>query len=126
MKWLKQTFLALFFISVLISCEYEFIEVAQPTPPDPEDTISFTEQIEPIFVSSSCTNCHSGALPLDLSTGNAYNSIIDNGVVIAGDPEASKLYYYPHPVTGSHNTKYSSTDDTDLIYAWIFQGALDN
>jgi len=126
MKWFKQTLSALFFISILISCEYEFIEVAQPPPPDPEDTVSFAGQIEPVFVSSNCTNCHSGGLPLDLSTGNAYNSIMDNGMVIAGDPEASKLYWYPHPVTGNHNTKYATTDDTDLIYAWIFQGALDN
>ena len=35
---IKQTLLALFLVSVLISCEYEFIEVAGPKPPDPGDT----------------------------------------------------------------------------------------
>lgn len=130
MKWLKQTLVALFCIMIMISCEYEFIEVAEPQPPDPNDTtidtVSFTGQIEPIFVSSSCTNCHNGGLALDLSAGKAYNSIQVNGAVVAVDPNASQIYTYPHPITGTHNTKYSTTDDSKLISDWIYQGALDN
>ncbi len=128
---IKQTLLALFFISVLISCEYEFIEVGGPQPPDPNDTtvdtVSFSAEIEPIFSASTCTNCHNGgSLTPDLTAGNAYNSITSEGLVVPGDPEASKIYTYPNPVTGSHNTRYKSTDDADKIYLWIYQGALDN
>jgi hypothetical protein len=129
---IKQSLLALFFISVLISCEYEFIEIAGPKPPDPNDTtnpvdtVSFAAEVVPIFSASSCTNCHNGGLALDLSAGNAYSSIMSNGMAIPEDPENSKIYYYPHPVTGTHGTKYQNTDQSDLIYLWIFQGALDN
>lgn len=132
MKWIKQTLAALFLIGVLVSCEYEFVEIATPQPPDPGDTttpvdtIHFAAQIEPIFVSSNCTNCHSGGLALDLRTGFAYASIFANNVVTPGDPTVSKLYTYPHPVSGTHNTKYATVDDANLIYSWIAQGALDN
>ncbi|MCB2218918.1 MAG: hypothetical protein KQI35_00885 [Bacteroidetes bacterium] len=130
---IKQAFLALFAISMLISCEYEFIEVATPKPPDPNDTtvetVLFSTQIEPIFSASNCTNCHGGGSPsagLNLSAGNAYNSIISNDLVTPGDPEASIIYTYPNPISGSHNTRYGSADDANLIYLWIFQGAMDN
>lgn len=130
MKWLKQTFLALFSIFVLISCEYEFIEIAKPQPPDPNDTnnppvdILFSTQIEPIFSANACTNCHGSGASLDLTTGNAYSSITSNGLVVPGEPENSDLYNVPGP-TGSHFKKYTTTD-ADLVYLWIYQGALDN
>ena len=135
MKILKNisAFMILFSLMMLVSCEYEFIEIAAPTPPDPNDTtidtVSFSAEIEPIFAASSCTNCHSNSgatAGLNLSAGSAYNSITSNGLVVADDPDASKIYYYPNPVTGTHNTKYGSNDDADLIYLWIYQGALDN
>ncbi|MCB0805558.1 MAG: hypothetical protein KDC05_07135 [Bacteroidales bacterium] len=130
--WIKQFLAVLAGITMLISCEYEFIEVSGPKPPDPNDTtnpvdtILFSTQIEPIFDAASCTNCHNGgSLKPDLTAGNAYGSIISEGLVVPGDPEASIIYNYPNPYTGSHNTKYSN-DQADLIYLWIFQGAMDN
>lgn len=130
MKWIKQTLLALFFIGVLVSCEYEFIEIATPPPPDPGDTIIdtvfFAAQIEPIFESSQCTNCHNGGLSLNLKAGFAYESIYSNSTVVAKEPEASTIYTYPHPVTGTHNTKYGTVDDANLVYSWVAQGAMDN
>lgn len=121
-------------LMLMVSCEYEFIEVpAPPTPPDPDDTtvhkISFSQSIEPIFTNDNCTDCHSGSSSsagLDLSVGNAYNSMFSNNVVLPGDPTNSSIYYYPHPVTGSHNSRYSAVAETDSIYLWIYQGALDN
>lgn len=132
MKWIKQTLATLLFIGVLASCEYEVIEIARPLPPDPGDTttpidtVFFAAQIEPIFVSSNCTNCHSGGLPLDLRAGFAYESIFASDLVTPGDPAASKLYTYPDPLDGTHNTKYATIDESNLIYSWILQGALDN
>lgn len=126
MKLIRNLLLLLFAVCMLISCEYETIEFEEPVPPDPEDTISFAQQIEPIFISSQCTNCHSGSLPLDLTTGNSYASIVANGTVVAEYPDSSKIYTYPHPVTGNHKDRYKTVEDADLIYGWIFQGALDN
>lgn len=113
-------------IVLMASCEYEFIEVVTPEPPDPTDTIYFQAEISPIFVSSSCTGCHNGGLAFDLTTANAYNSIMDNNLAIPGDPANSVIYTYPHPQTGSHATKYSTLNDVNLIYGWISQGALNN
>ncbi|MCF8379586.1 MAG: hypothetical protein K9H49_08430 [Bacteroidales bacterium] len=126
MKWIKQTFIAIFAISMLVSCEYDFIEVAVPEPPNPTDTINFATEVEPIFTSANCTNCHNGGLPLNLSAGAAFSSLMDLGMVVPFDPEASKIYTYPHPVTGTHNTKFATVDQANIIYGWIFQGALDN
>jgi hypothetical protein len=130
MKWIKQTLMAFAAIVVMVSCEYEFIEVVTPEPPDPNDstvdTVYFSAQIEPIFANSQCLNCHNGSIPPDLRAGNSYNSIVSDGLVTAGDPDASKIYWYPHPVTGTHSTKYSSIDEANLIFSWINQGALNN
>lgn len=132
MKWFKQSILALFCISVLFSCDYDYIEIASPEPPPPPcdtcevDTIHFATQIEPIFTTTGCTDCHTVGYFLDLTVGNSYASIMANGSAIAGDPENSLLYTLPHPVTGTHYKKYTSNEDSDLIYGWIYQGALNN
>ena len=130
MKWIKQTFVALLGVLFIVSCEYEFIEVATPEPPDPNDTtidtVSFAGVIEPIFESSSCTNCHNGGTAWDLTTGNAYNSIIAEDAVVPFNPDASSIYTVPHPNSSSSHTKYNSVSDANSIYTWIYQGALDN
>lgn len=119
-------------ILFLISCEYEYIEIATPEPPDPGDTtqpfdtIFFAAEIEPIFSNSSCTNCHTAGSFLDLTAGASYNSIMSQNLAIPLDAENSKIYYYPHPQIGTHNNKYSSVDDANLIYSWIYQGCLNN
>jgi hypothetical protein len=113
-------------IVFMASCEYEFIEVYTPEPPDPTDTIYFQAEITPIFVNSGCTNCHNGGIAFDLTASNAYNSIMANNLAIPGDPDNSLIYTFPHPQTGTHATKYSSLDDVNLIYGWISQGALNN
>lgn len=131
-KLIFQVITILAIVSFFISCEYEFIEIATPTPPDPGDTtqpidtIKFAAQIEPIFSSSSCTNCHYSGASLDLTAGAAYNSIMSQNLAIPFDAENSRIYYYPHPQLGTHNTKYSTVDEANLIYGWIYQGCLNN
>ena len=125
-NWIKLTLATLSCVLIMVSCEYEFIEIAEPPPPNPEDTVSFATEVEPIFEITSCTNCHSGSLSLDLTVGNAYNSIKGNNLAVPNDPEASGIYFYPHPVSGTHNQKYSTVDDANIIYTWILQGAEDN
>jgi hypothetical protein len=130
---IKQAFIALIFISLMVSCEYEVIEIALPPAPPPVDTtdstaykISFAQAIAPIFTNDNCVTCHNGSMVFDLSEANAYNSIISNDLVVPFDPTASIIYTYPHPSIGSHNSKYSSVAETDSIALWIYQGALDN
>ena len=114
-------------LMLLVSCEYEFIEIAPlPPAPEPGDTTSFAEEVAPIFESDGCTACHNGAMAFDLTAPNAYNSIMINNLAVPLKPEDSKLYTYPHPQTGEHNTRYKSNTHANTIYTWIMQGALDN
>ena len=62
-KWIFKAFAMLFCIAIISSCEYEFVEPeAQAPPPDPEEKVSFSEQIVPIFNEQSCnvSSCHGG------------------------------------------------------------------
>jgi len=113
------------FMLVVASCQYKFIVEPVVPPPDPEDTISFSQQIVPVFDEQGCTGCHNtGGQQPDLTPDNAYNSITNMGLVNTGDPVASKIYYYPLP-DGSHFAKYTSAQAA-LVLQWIEQGALDN
>lgn len=127
-KLIKQLLIALIGIFLLASCEYEYITIDPPAPPDPGDTttVSFTAVVEPIFVASSCTNCHNSSMSLNLTTGFSYNSVYDNGTVTPGDPGTSNIYTIPHPTTGSHYKNYATEADANNVYKWIDQGALDN
>lgn len=129
----KKIFLKTLIILALVmffgSCQYEFIEVTPPIPNDSTnvgDSVSFKDEIVPIFENSSCLNCHDGGLTLDLRENEAYQSIIDHDKAIPFDPENSPIYTVPHPVTGNHTQKYSSVEEANLIYNWIDQGAEDN
>ncbi len=114
-------------LMLLVSCEYEFIEVAPPPPPpEPGDTTSFAQEVAPIFESDGCTACHDGGLSFDLTALNAYYSIKTNELVVPFNPEGSIIYTYPHPQTGEHHSKYKSNSHSNTIYNWIMQGALDN
>jgi hypothetical protein len=107
------------------SCQYKFIVEPVVPPPDPGDTVYYSQEIEPIYGTQGCTGCHNtGGTQPDLSEGNSYSSITGMGLVDEGDPEASKIYYYPLP-DGSHFAKYTSAQAA-LILGWIEQGANDN
>ncbi len=108
----------------IASCQYKFIVEPIPTPPDPEDTISFSLEIVPIWTTQECTGCHNGGISPDLTPDNAYASIMNNNLVEVASPDDSKIYYYPSP-NGTHHKVYTSPQSA-LILAWIEQGALDN
>lgn len=126
-KWILKIATMFCCIVFLASCEYEFIEVYVPEPPDLTDTIHFQTQIIPIFESSGCTGCHKigGTGPFSLMPAEAYTSIEANSLAVSGEPDNSLIYTYPNPQTGTHH-KYESNKDAELIYGWIFQGALNN
>jgi hypothetical protein len=122
---LLQTLAVLTVIVFVSSCQYKFIVEPEVPPPDPEDTISFAQEIVPIFQEQGCTGCHNtGGTPPDLSADNAYNSIISLGLVDADSAENSRIYTYPHP-DGNHYNKYTSAQAA-LVLQWIEQGAQDN
>ncbi len=106
----------------LNSCQNKFI--IEPVP-EPTDTVSFSQQIAPIYTEQGCIGCHNstGQQP-DLSPDNAYGEITSMGLVVAYEPSQSKIYYNPKP-DGEHYAKYTSAQYL-LVGQWINEGALNN
>jgi hypothetical protein len=105
-------------IIALSSCEkYTF------TPPklNPNDTVHFQTEIQPIF-NGICINCHAGALAPDLRDGKSWSSLTTGGFV---NPPAETSILYTHINTASHIAR--TTDlEKQKIYVWIEQGAKNN
>ena len=124
-KIILQTLAVVTIIIFVSSCQYKWIVEPEIPPPDPEDTISFSQEVAPIFSQQGCTGCHNtGGQSPDLTADNAYNSITTNGLVDTDNPEQSIIYVYPHP-DGDHYEKYLSSQAA-IVLVWIEQGALDN
>ena len=120
-------FTFLLFMIGLNSCSYD--NIVEPAPPNPTDTVSFSQQIEPIFNSGNyCTSCHTtGVQAPDLTTGNAYTSIINMNLVNTSSPETSTLYWYVSPENNAdHTWKKYTTTQAALVLLWIQQGAKNN
>jgi hypothetical protein len=114
--------LAFLFMIGLVACEYDYIpeeEIVLPTP-NPDDPISFKDQIEPIF-QSKCVSCHDNTNPV-LTTGSSYTNLTNGGYIIISDPAESKIY---KKSKDGHGTNMSSAD-LRLLLLWIQEGAKDN
>ncbi len=109
----------------LNSCYYdEFPEDVSEIP----EVVSYSQDIMPLW-EGECYNCHQGNEPPDLSPSNSYESLLD-GFVIEGDSGNSILYLSLIHAPGvsampTENTLWP-TSQSDLVKAWIDQGALDN
>lgn len=126
-KILALALIAMFFGS----CTYKFIDPVNEVQVNPNDTVSFSTQVLPIFTDNdNCTSCHKpgGSKPSpDFTSANAYNSIINDGLIDNSDAANSKLYTYPDPADASiHNWKKYTQSQADLILLWITQGANNN
>lgn len=112
--------LGIIFISIS-SCEYKYIDPIEVELPD--EPISFSNQIETVF-QKKCTTCHASQSPI-LTTGNAYNSLIDGGYINIDAPESSGLY---EKVSNSHPGGNSnlSAEERAIILKWINEGAENN
>ena len=92
------------------------------------EVVSYKNDIMPLW-EGQCVACHPTQAPPDLTPENSYNSLL-NGFVEAGDSESSSLYlsliHAPgvSPMPTPNNIWPKS--QTDLVKAWIDQGALDN
>ena len=112
----------------LVGC-YKTETVVKETGDEITRTVSFTQDLVPIFnASCNSSGCHNaGGKSPDLSPVNAYGALTNGGYVNTGDPEGSELYLWmtgkrgaPMPTSGI-NPDYNS-----LVLAWIKQGALNN
>ena len=112
-------------VSVLVGgCKYDWILPEIVPDIDPDEPISFSQQILPIFSEKNCTACHDGSPAPDLREANAYASVNSSSYLNRTAPEQSSIYTEPHP-DGSHPVKYSAAQAA-LILAWIKQGAENN
>ena len=92
------------------------------------EVVSYKNDIMPLW-EGQCVSCHQGSVPPDLRPDNSYDSLL-NGFVEPNDSGNSILYLSlihadnvsPMPTP---TTKWPASQ-TDLVKAWIDQGALDN
>jgi hypothetical protein len=121
-RFLRLLFLSGTLITLLTACEYDFVVPAPPTPAPPaNDTISFSEDIQPFF-NSKCISCHSGNIPPTLTAGQSYAAIVP-AFVTESSPTTSELYTVCQP--GGSMTTYATitSDELNLLYRWIYAGA---
>jgi hypothetical protein len=119
-RLLRLLFLSGTLVTLLTACEYDYIV---PTPPPPvieNDTVSYLQDIQPIFT-LSCVSCHAGSLKPDLTTGKSYNALMSDNFVVAGSPATSPLYNKCKP--GGSMSTYTTTNQLNLISRWITAGA---
>ena len=115
--------IAFFVISIgLWSCQWHTIEpliVEAPT-----DTVSFSLELEQIFV-DKCSSCHTSRDPI-LTEGDVYLSLTSGGYVNTADPESSSVY--TKMKDNEHPSAAGTFSQTELVLllTWIEQGALDN
>jgi len=123
-RFLKLLFLSGTLLSLLTACEYDYIV---PTPPPPvieNDTISYSQDIQPIFT-AQCASCHPAVYKPDLTAGKSYNALISGDYVVAGNPSSSSLYT-KCSINGSMYTYFAEGKEADqllLISRWITAGA---
>ena len=125
------------------------MECPPATPPDlePVYTVSFANDIQPIF-NTHCTRCHvtggfanNSGIPLKLIEGVSYNLLIGrqsvnnpNWTLVApGDPDNSLLYHKMSstmPPVGRRmpwdGATTLSQDEIDHVRTWIAEGAVNN
>lgn len=112
----------------MASCQYKFTIEPVVIPPDPTDTIYFSQSVEPIWNNGDfCTSCHkTGGTNPDLSTGNAYEALTSGGYIDTDNPSESMIYTYPLPGATTHSWKQYSETQAAILLQWIEQGALNN
>jgi hypothetical protein len=116
------TLLAGIMLVGLVSCEYSTIVPEEVVIPD--EPVSFSKEVEPVFTSAGCIACHPTMLKPDLTTGKSYASITSMNLVVAGDPSVSKLMQY---INAGHQTAGNITPTQKaLISKWITEGAKNN
>jgi hypothetical protein len=119
--------LLVFFLTLISSCEYGFIEFETVEPdPDPDVELSFSDEIIPIF-NNKCnmTGCHTaGHFAVDLTPENAWQDIHDKGLLDLENP-ANSSFYTKLVEPGTHDNR-SLPAEQQKILQWITEGAKNN
>lgn len=121
MEYLKPLIVIAAIALFTVACEYE-----NPVPfPVSNEPVSFSEDIIPYFdAACNMAGCHNtGGISPDLTAANAYDAIMNDGLVDTNDPE--KSVFYKKINTGSM-AQYSSPSETAMILKWIKEGAENN
>ncbi len=107
--------------------------VENPPPGTGQTTVSFKNQIAPLFQQYGCTSCHGGSGGMYLTS---YAQLMQGGshgpVVIAGAADSSNIIKKlsmttpPFGVRMPQGGPYLPDSTIQLIKTWINQGALNN
>lgn len=106
---------------ICFSCYYNEFPELEDIVIDPEEEISFSNDILPIFEANDCAQCHNPAQQEpDLTPANAYNSLVPD-YVNPGNANSSSLFT-------TLNNGHRDLDATSLEYIkeWINRGANPN
>lgn len=109
----------------LNSCYYDSFPPEEIDPPIEED-VSYSDDIMPLWV--QCVGCHNGTVPPDLRDEFSYDSLLD-GYVVPFESDESILYKSLLGIDGISLMPPGAqwpASKTNLVKAWIDQGALDN
>ncbi len=106
---------------ILVACEYKTILIADVEVPE---EVSFQNHVIPVF-EQNCISCHSSqAFPPILLEEVAYNNLYNEGYLVAGKPDESKLL---NKINSGHPNALVPTDEEkEIIRLWIEQGAQNN
>ena len=127
--FIKFSFVTVFLIVILISCDDTKIS---DLPTIPQTNVSYSEHIQPLFdLDCNSSGCHNdGDHAGGLSLTNWANTTASYLVVAPGHPENSQLVLavqgnstYPMPPVGY---QVLSQDQIDGIYTWVKEGAKNN
>ncbi len=89
---------------------------------DPDEEISFQEDILAIFEDQNCAGCHPRSSPPNLNADQAYESLLD-GYVNTDSPEDSEIYTQ---FEDGHVGLNTNSLEIQKILSWIKQGAKNN
>ncbi|RED44721.1 hypothetical protein [Seonamhaeicola aphaedonensis] len=121
MKKLFKIVLACGLTLICFSCYYNEFPELEDVVIDPNEEVSFVNDIVPIFSSNNCSQCHNANLDPDLRAGNEYSSLIPD-YVTAQSPNTSKLY----TKLAVENHRELDATSIALIKKWIDDGAENN
>ncbi len=105
-----------------------------PVAPDPDEEVSFSQHVLPLFQQYGCTGCHPGNAGLDVRTVDA---LLQGGVsgpaIEPGNADGSLLIQMisPNPPPGrprmpEDGPPFLSESEQETIARWIDEGAEDN
>lgn len=102
------------------------------TQPCSADTVYFQNKVLPLIISSCAkSGCHDAISQQDGIQLTSYQTIMNSGIVAAGNPNGSDMY---EVITETDPTKIMppppssplTAAEKDLIFKWILQGARNN